>query len=165
MEHVTILEQSIEGQVSKKKKKTTNIQHKKNRQHKKNKHTNKQTQKQTNTQTNKHTNNTHNNTHTNNTTPKTGILHYFKDPETGIHSNPIEGIFGWMKNRVISKNPQMNTNTKKWESYVTDGMFRHNYGCNLGPIHLINLLLCIITVKPVDKNALIVYEKTKNNKK
>ena len=88
--------------------------------------------------------------------PKTGIMHYFLDTVTGVHTNPIEGKFGFLQ-KWISRHPIMNENEYRWNGYVSDLELRHNYGYNFASQHFINILVAILHVKPAYGNAIALY--------
>ena len=73
--------------------------------------------------------------------PKTGILHWFKDPVTGVCTNSIEAVFSRLVNKFIIKNPNDMKNIVNFQNGIAYFDFQYNRTNNYAQQLFINALM------------------------
>ena len=81
--------------------------------------------------------------------PKTGNIHYFKDPVTGACSDAIEGAFGRLKRDVV-RFAYVLRSESRFQEFIDSFSFRFNHSGNIAPQMFVMMLFVYNQVYPAD---------------
>ena len=80
---------------------------------------------------------------------ETGKIHHFVDQNTGQCTNPIEGVFGRLKQNII-RNPTKVRSEEHLMNFAAAYQLRHNHTCNLAPQIFVAMLYTRSWVYPLN---------------